>query len=68
MRVNEFTDATDHASTDDDAADDLRQVEKLWPHSIGDDDAACLIQLKKSKAKRTKLIDVLSAHRHLGHE
>jgi hypothetical protein len=65
MRLNEFTDPRTHTSTDIDVADCLRQIEKLWPQSIEGDGVSCLIHVKKSKAKGTKLIDVLSARRHI---
>jgi len=40
MRLNEFTDPRTYTSTDGETADSLRQIKKLWPQSIGNDDAA----------------------------
>ena len=65
MRLNEFTDPTTYASTDNDTADRLRQIEKLWPQSVGDDNAPSPSHVKKSKAKGTTLIDVLSTSGHI---
>jgi len=49
-RLNEFTDPTDYAATDNDTADRLRQIEKLWPSNIGDDDATSPVYLTKPNA------------------
>jgi hypothetical protein len=47
MRINEFTNPTDYASTDNDTADCLRQIDKLWPPSTGDDDATLILRPKR---------------------
>jgi hypothetical protein len=47
MRLNEFTNPTKYTSADIDTAAYLRQIEKLWPQSIGDDDAPFVLRLKR---------------------
>lgn len=47
MHLNEFTDPTTYTSTDNDAADCLRQIEKLWPQSIEDDGAPSQLHPKR---------------------
>jgi hypothetical protein len=54
MRLNEFTNPRTYPSTDNDTADCLRQIAKLWPQSIGDDDAP-LIFCSKQRPQNDRL-------------
>jgi hypothetical protein len=68
MRLHKFTNPKTYTSTDNDTTDCLSKIEKLWPHSIGDDGAPSPSHVKKSRAKATTLVDAPSMCRHINRE
>jgi hypothetical protein len=59
MRLAEFTDSTTYTSTDTDATDCLKQIERLRTHSVEADDVPFLARPKKQRRQndRAKLSD-----------
>ena len=54
MRLSEFTDSTTCTSTDTDATDCLRQIERLRIHNVEDDDVPFLVHPKKQRPQNDR--------------